>query len=221
MASQFRRSMRHMEKIESILRNCGQPGLLFRNQSPFISSLLNMEFPDDELLAGCIGKMYIPPPDPEYDSAFLILVTDRRILAYISNLIGDDGSPGIAGSVPLDSIAEIYAYDTSNSSREIRIRLKRDKGVVRYKPVISPINDMMNEITRLNRNVRTYRVPVPVSEAFPREDLKHKIWRLWWKTRRVFDGFITVRDISTARGLIGLAGVIITFAAVGSCLILQ
>ena len=219
MASQFRRSMRHMGKIESILRDCGQPGHLFRNQSPFISSLLNMEYPDDEVLAGCIGKLYIPTPDPEYDSELLILVTDRRILAYVSNLVGDDDTPCIAISVLFDSIAEVYAYDDSNSTREIRVRRRRNGEVVRFKPIISPIHDVMNEITRLHSNVRTYRVQVPLNEAFPREDLKHKMWRLLWHLRRVFDGLVTVRDLTTARGLIGLAGVTITVVTIGSCLI--
>ena len=157
--------VRHMKKIEDILDGCGFPGQRFVYQSNLISAML---MPGEEPLAGCIGQRYSPPP--EHDFPMLILATNVRIVAFISNTDVDDNLPTRSMQHPYNLIDEIYFYECDQADGEFRIRHKGNRRVVIYGNVVSSLHSVMDEISGLNRGFNVRRVRVPMKEAFSRNE---------------------------------------------------
>ena len=115
--------MRHMKKIEDILDGCGLPGQRFRNQSQFMSAML---MPNEEPLAGCVGQQYSPPPVRDFP--MLILATNARIVALISNTDVEADMPTPSSTHPYNLIDEINFYEGDRGDGEFRIRYKATEG---------------------------------------------------------------------------------------------
>ena len=154
-------STRHMKKIEEILAECGLPGRRFAYQSQFISAML---MPGEEPLAGCIGHQYAPPP--EHDFPRLILATNVRILAIISNTDIDDMMPTLSSGHPYNLINEIYFYENNHGDAELRLRYRNNRRVVIYRNIVSALESTVNAIDQLNFGINCYKVSVPMEEAF-------------------------------------------------------
>ena len=136
-------SMRHIKKIEGILEGCGLPGQRFRNQSQFISAML---MPNEEPLAGCIGRQYSPPP--AHDFPMLILATSTRIVALLSNTDVEANLPTPSSTHAYNLIDEIAFYEGDRADGEFRIRYKGSRRVVTYRNIVSFLQPMMDEISQ-------------------------------------------------------------------------
>ncbi len=140
---------------------CGFPAQRFKNQSQFISSmLLPSEFP----LAGCIGRQYSPPP--EYDFPMFILATNVRITAFISNTDIDDFLPTHLPSHPFNRIEEIHVFDGKQEDAEIRIRYRGNRRVIVYRNIVSSVQVMMDEVSKICPDIKIYRINAPSKDVF-------------------------------------------------------
>ena len=170
-------STRHTKQLENILDGCGFPAQRFVNQSTFISAAM---MPNEEPLAGCIGRQYSPPA--EHDFPLLILATDVRIVAFASNTDVDDDSPFRLLGHPYNRIDEIDFYESERADGEIRIRYKGNKRVVIYNNVVSSLTAMINEVAHFNNGVTVRQSSVPMQEAFSRKErILHKTLR--WRSK--------------------------------------
>ena len=168
--------MRHMKKIEDILEGCGLPGQRFRDQSQFISAML---MPSEEPLAGCIGQQHSPPP--AHDFPMLILTTNTRIVALLSNTDVEANLPTPSSTHAYNLIDEIAFYEGDRADGEFRIRYKGNRRVVTYKNVVSFLQPMMDEVSQLNFGIDIHRTPVPMAEVYSlKERISHKAPR--WRT---------------------------------------
>lgn len=166
-------SMRHMKKIEDILEACGLPGQRFRNQSQFILSML---MPSEEPLAGCIGQQYSPPP--AHDFPMLILATNTRIIALLSNTDVEADLPTPSSTHDYNLIDEIAFYEYDRTDGEFRIRYKGNRRVATYKNVVSFLQPMMDEVSQLNFGINVHRTPVPMAEVYSlNERISYKVLR--------------------------------------------
>ena len=187
-------SMRNMKKIEGILDGCGLPGQRFRNQSQFISAML---MPSEEPLAGCIGQQYSPPP--MHDFPMLILATNARIVAYISNTNVEDSMPTPSLAHPYNRIDEIDFYEGGRGDGEFRIRYKGNRRVVIYKNIVSSLQPMMDEVSQLNFGINVRRMPVPMAAVYSwKERISHKALR--W--RRAAGRFVASPTLTTVLNIL-------------------
>ena len=187
-------STRHMEKIEEILEGCGFPRLRFKNQSNWISAML---LPGETPLAGCIGRQYSPPP--EHDFPMLILATDLRIVAFVSNTDVDNNLPTLAPGHPYNLIDQIHFYECGRADGEVRIRYKNNRRVVIYSKVVSPLNLMMAQISRLDFGMNVHRLEKPMEEVFSwKERFQNRSWR-WCKA---VDRFLALPRLTVSLNII-------------------
>ena len=174
-------SARHMTSIQEILDGCGFPAQRFRSQSRFISAMLA---PGEEPIAGCIGRQYAPPP--EHDFPMLILATNIRITAFISNTDVNACVSTVSNRHPLNLIDEIYVYDSDNADGEIRIRYRGNRRVAAYREIVTSVRTMMDRIDQLDYGIKVYRTAIPMEEVFSRKErLSHRVWRLRKRTERL------------------------------------
>ena len=173
-------SMRHMNKIEDILDECGFPAQRFKNQSNLLSAMLE---PGEDPLAGCIGHQYSPPP--AYDFPMLILATNIRMISFVSNTDRDSSLPTRSLGHAYNQIEEIYCYRGEQSDGEVRIRYKGNRRVVIYNKIVTSPDPVMDAISQLNTDVRIYSVSQPMKEVFSwKERISNKVSRWHSKTRR-------------------------------------
>ena len=200
---EFMHSMRHMRKIEDILEACGLPGQRFVNQSQFISSML---MPSEEPLAGCIGQQHSPPP--AHDFPMLILATNARIVALLSNTDVEADLPTPSSTHAYNLIDEIAFYEGDRADGEFRIRYKGNRRVVIYKNVVSSLEPVMERVSQLHLGFDVHRTPVPMAEAYPwKERVLHKSLR--W--RRAAVRFVASPTLTTVLNIL-LAIAVITQA---------
>ena len=190
----FMHSTRHMKKIEGILEGCGLPGQRFRNQSQFISSML---MPSEEPLAGCIGQQYSPPP--AHDFPMLILATNTRIVALLSNTDVEADLPTPSSTHAYNLIDEIAFYEGDRADGEFRIWYKGNRRVVTYKNVVSFLQPMMDEVSQLNFGIDIHRTPAPMAEVYSlKERISHKALR--W--RRAAGRFVASPTLTTVLNIL-------------------
>ena len=171
---QFMHSTRHMKRIEDILEACGLPGQRFQNQSQFISSML---MPGEEPLAGCIGQQYSPPPT--HDFPMLILATNTRIVAILSNTDVEADLPTPSSAHAYNLIDEIAFYEDDRADGEFRIRYKGNRRVATYRNIVSLLRPMMDEVSQLTFGIDVRRTPLPMAEVYSlKERISHKALRL-------------------------------------------
>ena len=201
--------MRHKKKIEDILESCGLPGQKFQSESHFISAML---MPGEEPLAGCIGQQYSPPP--EHDFPMLILATNTRIVAFISNMDVDDFFPTPSSTHPYNLIDEIVFYEGDLADGEFRIRHKGNRRVVVYKNVVSLLQPVMDEVSQLNPDIVIHQAPASMAKVYSlKERMSFKVLR--W--RRAVGRFVASPTLTTVLNIL-LAIAVITQA---TALILQ
>ena len=173
-------SVRHMNKIDEILDGCGFPGQRFEHQAQLISAML---MSSEKPLAGCIGQQYSPPP--EHDFPMLILATDVRIIAFVSNTDVEDDSPYRPLKHPYNHIDEIELFEGERADGELRIRYKGNRRVVIYNKVVSSLQSMKDQITQLNNEITIRQTSVPMQEVFSKKErILHKTFRWRIKIRK-------------------------------------
>ena len=187
-------SIRHTKKIEDILDGCGLPGQRFENQSQFISAML---MPNEEPLAGCIGQQYSPPP--VHDCPMLILATNARIVALISNTDVEADMPTPSSAHPYNLIDEIKFYEGDRADGEFRIRYKGNRRVVIFKNVVSSLQPMMGEVSQLNPGIDVHRTPVPMAEVYSR---KERILHKGLRWRRAAGRFVASPTLTTVLNIL-------------------
>ena len=198
-------SMRHMKTIEGILDGCGFPGQRFRNQAQFISAML---MPNEEPLTGCIGRQYSPPP--VHDFPMLILATNARIVALVSNTDVEDNMPTPSSAHPYNLIDEINFYEGNSADGEFRIRYKGNRRVAIYKNIVSSLQPTMDEVSQLNLGINIRRTPVPMAEVYSwKERIAHKALR----RRRAAGRFVASPTLTTVLNVLLAIAVIVQAVA--------
>ena len=183
-------SMRHMKRLEEILVGCGLPGQRFRNQSQFISAIL---MPSEEPLAGCIGRQYSPPP--AHDFPMLILATNTRIVAILSNTDVEADLPTPSSTHAYNLIDEIAFYEGDRADGEFRIRYKANRRVATYKNIVSLLQPLMDKVSQLNIDIDVHRTPAPMAEIYSlKERMSYKVLR-WGRVVGRFVGSPTLTTV--------------------------
>ena len=197
--------MRHMKTIEDILEGCGLPGQRFRNQAQFLSAML---MPNEEPLAGCIGRQYSPPP--AHDFPMLILATNARIVALVSNIDVEGNMPTPSSVHPYNRIEEIIFYEGDRADGEFRIRYKGNRRVAVYKNIVSTLHPMMGEVSQFNSGIEVRRTSVPMSEVYSwKERIAYKALRC----RKVVARFVVSPTLTTLLNILLAIAVIVQAVA--------
>ena len=202
---EFMHSMRHMKTIEDILDGCGLPGQRFRDQAQFISAML---MPNEEPLAGCIGRQYSPPPT--HDFPMLILLTNARIIALVSNTDVEANMPTPSSAHPFNLIDAISFYEGDRSDGEFRLRYKGNRRVAVYKNIVSSLQPMIDEVSQFNLGIDVRRTPAPMSEVYSwRERIAHKGLRC----RKAVGRFVASPTLTTLLNILLAIAVIVQAVA--------
>ena len=193
-------SMQHMQKIEEIIDSCGFPGQRFVNQSQFISAML---LSSEEPLVGCIGQQYSPPPD--HNVPMLILATNVRIVALISNADVDQDFPSPSLSLPYDRMDKIHVYESNRSDGEFRIQYKGNRRIIVFDNVASSLSSMMDDVYQLNYDLKIYKTTTPLDQVYSKwERMRHKFLRV----QRTLGRFVSSNTLTMVLNMLLAAAVI-------------
>ena len=197
--------MRHMKAIRDILDGCGLPGQRFKDQAQFISAML---MPNEEPLAGCIGRQYSPPP--KHDFPMFILATNVRIVALVSNTDVEANMPTPSSAHPYNLIDEVSFHEGDRTDGEFRLRYRGNRRVAVYKNIVSSLQPMMGEVSRLNSGIDVRRTSAPMSEVYSwKERFAHKGLRF----RKAVGGFVASPTLTTLLNILLAIAVIVQAVA--------